>query len=155
MKRFLALLMAVGMLLYTVPAMAAVAENTEKWNSVNMTANKISVVIPNSYNANGRAYIKPGAHRIVSLAVTGTCAPASLQPAMGSTATEIYACIYDSSTLGGATNKTMEGEIEQENRGASKKRKYDRPLKVVNGIVLEQGAWTVATLEYERALPAR
>ena len=120
-----------------------------------MTANKVSTVIPNSLSTTTYAdYIEPGKHRILSIEVTGTPAPASgtLGIPPGSTATEAVCSIYDSSTIGGATNRWIEGELESTDSDTVKKT-YTRPLDLVNGVVVVQGAWTVVSIEYERTQP--
>ena len=160
MKKALALMMVVGILFSCIPAFAdgqvgfSGTQYTEKWNAVNNTANAVYVVIPTSKAANGRAYIQPGKHRIVSLFVQGFPANATVAGIPnGSTATEGVAAIYDATSIASANNKNIEGEIEHSNQGGGVTLNYTRPLKVKNGIVLIQGAFTTVKLEYERIQP--
>jgi len=66
--------------------------------------------------------------------------------------TEAVAAIFDSSTLGGATNQFCEGEIES-NDADSVEERYTNPMGFKNGIVLTQGAQTVLLIEWEKRIP--
>ena len=145
MKKALALMMVVGMLFSCIPAMAApIGYETEKWYATNTGSGNQNVIIPITPSGGGRAYIAPGKHRIVSMEVTSTRSAALSIP---------VAALYDSTTIGGATNKALEGEIEETTSGTSAKLEYDRPLKIKNGVLLTQGAYTTVKLEYERIQP--
>lgn len=67
----------------------------------------------------------------------------------GSTATEVVAALYDSSTFAGAGNKQLEGEIES-NDSDSVEERYSVPLRLANGCVIMQGANTIVLVEWEK-----
>jgi len=139
----------------SLPAMAdSQVRDSLIYNSVNMTANKITKALPTTSSIGDRAYLAPGKHRIIKYEVSGMTANASGAAGIpiGSTSREVVCSIYDAASIGAATNKTLEGELES-NDADTVFKAFDRPMKLVNGLVIVQGAWTVVTIEYERLNP--
>ena len=148
MNRILRVLTVIALLvMFALPAMAERREDTEKLTFINKTGDSQHTAVTTIFNAQQQnAYIAPGKHRIVSFEVC------DLGNNELSTTTETMAALYDASSVGTASDKNVEGEVESDD-GETRKLKYDRPLKLANGCVIGQGAYTCVTLEYERYSP--
>lgn len=138
MKKIFASLVAIALLFAFSGLARAATPSDYKYVIVNTTQTTLATAISTSY-------IEPGVHNITRFTVTH--GPVTQ---VGSTATEVIAALYDSSTVGGAGNKQLEGEIES-NDADSVSFEYISPLRLANGAVIMQGAHTVVTVEYEYA----
>lgn len=143
MRKIISILSVMALLvMFSLPAMAA---TSEKLTITNRSGDNLYTVVPNSANADGRPYIKPRKHRVLRFRVSHVSNDLVNDE---DEASENWAVLHDATTLGGATDKTAEGEIESEDFRSVEER-YDRPLRIVNGVVLGQGAWTSLLIEYE------
>lgn len=125
-----------------VMADSSSVENTEKIVLVNTGTTSQATAIATSASGDS-VYIAPGKHRIVKMVVSNIAPGAS---------TEVVAGLYDAASVGAATNTAIEGEIES-NSQDSVTLEYSRPLKLVNGLTVIQGAYTSVLIEYERYRP--
>ncbi len=147
MRKILALIFVVALLLSWATVGMAESypqEYTLKVTLTNTATNtSLFTVIPITPATPGDFHITPGKHRIIKFTVSNIAQ---------SGGTEVIAALYDATTVGGAGNAQIEGEIESDDQD-SIAFKYDRPLDVANGIVASQGAQTSLTIEYVRFRP--
>ena len=59
--------------------------------------------------------------------------------------------IYDASAPQYANNASLECELEASSTQETASKSWVRPLKIYNGVVVVQGAYSVVSIEYQRA----
>ena len=136
MKKF-AFLLVLALLLASVMPAYAVAPSDNKYVITNTTAISQATAVSTSI-------IAPNIARILKVTVTSALPK-------GATSTETVVGVYDATSSGAALNSALEGEVEG-TTAATVEIKYERPLKVYNGITIIQGAYTVVVIEWEEHL---
>jgi len=137
MKKVIFFLILAFVLMGVIPAMAENELGDYKQIIVNNTAEKVATLIPTTL-------IIPGKCRILKV----TCA--TLASAGGGT--ENVIALNDASSVGAMTDKNSEGETES-NDSDDAVLSYVNSLRISNGCVITQGAFTVVLVEWERVIP--
>ena len=130
------MLCAALLLGFAFPVMAVNQLNNQKYFITNNSATSIATIVSTDIiPASGEA-------GITRLEVT------PILPS-GATTGCNFVSIYDSNDLWGTSAGWMEGEIEAAASVGTLTKTYTRPLKITNGVVIVQGAYTVASVEWE------
>ncbi len=134
MKKILSSLIVIALLFVcSAPAMGA-ALTDKKYSILNDAGGSLTTLVP-------IALIIPNKSRVIKVTVTTMKNP--------SAGTECLVAIYDASSISGLIDtKAMEGEIESDG-DKSAVLEWKRCLKIYNGCVIGQGAYTVVNIEYE------
>lgn len=139
MKKFLSILIVLALLVaFVLPARLAMAEvdlTADVYTIANETASTTSTLIPITI-------IIPGKCRISRYIVSNNYTSVNTS----------FASLHDASSTAAATNKACEGELKLA-ASSTVQRKYLRPLKISNGCVITQGAYTTVTVEWDRVTP--
>ena len=141
MKKLLFSLMIVALLSMGANVFADTADlYDDKVCIINNSGDAITTLIPVTQIVPNKDWITR-----ISVSSTGT-----------SVLSEAFCAIYDASTvviMADTGTKTCEGEWEAENLYGSITHDYKRPLKIYNGVVIRQGAYSTVMIEWERYRP--
>jgi hypothetical protein len=140
MKKYLSLLLALALML-TLPFIATNAKASDDpsvkvYVSVNTSSTNFK------YTGVPTTTIIPGKHRILKWSVSTT------NSGSGTT----IAALYDADTQAEATTSTLFGERACANT-TSAEYTFTYPKDITDGVYIEQGPYTVVTIEYERSRP--
>lgn len=140
MKKLLCFIACAAILLSASLAYGAYAStdlHDTKYTIVNTAATAKTTVIPSSLIGGDSQY------ELLKVDI-GT----AISGAAGTTG-EAVVGIYDATGMLGANNAALECEIESTDNDTLSKT-WIRPLKIYNGVVIVQGAYSVATIEYQK-----
>jgi len=140
-KLFICLIVA-SFLLMGAQAFADNELTDTKYLLVNTSDEKVGTLVPISL-------LIPGKCRVLKVTFSNIQADGD----QGGVSSEVYGALYDCSSVGGANDKNVEGEIESDDAGSVAIDYGLRPLKIANGVVIVQGSNTAALVEWERILP--
>ena len=135
MKKLIISLVVALFLMGALNAYAIDTANVSQYVIVNTATTTLATAIPITV-------IRPGKDFILRFKVVSTAALTS----------ETVAALFDSATLGNATDQFCEGEIESDDFDQVEER-YSNPLGIKNGVVMTQGAETVLLIEWEKRIP--
>lgn len=152
MKKILALMLMGCFLLTTVPVYAVemMVTNRDEAIKIHMQVNTTgdpltSGQISDSANSILVPDTGSGGHRIVAISVTST---AGAGGNAGGDHTECVVALYDESGDLIQDDAELEAEIESDGTKTAEKI-FVYPYKIRNGVLIRQGAFTAASIEYE------
>lgn len=142
MKKFISFvaiaLLVMGLATTAFGAYASTDLFDTKYTITNQTAKTVATIVPSSLISGD------GSYQILSMDV-------GLASGQTGTSAEIVAGLYDGTTLLHTAVGFLECELESNAYQATASKRWIRPLKIYNGVIVVQGAYSTVTLEYQRA----
>ena len=137
MKKFLSFVAIALLVMGLATSVVAVEEGHDtKYTIINAGASSIVSVVPSSIIGND------GTYQLLAVDVGQNLA--------ASTTGEAIVALYDSSSLSTMRTGNLECELES-NDSDTVTKTWVRPLRISNGLVVQQGAYSIVTIEYQRA----